>query len=365
MIRRDLQTNEEKVYYFINNAQGTPVYIIDSANNVVSRISMDEFGNLAKTHLGSINEINYTGKKLDPETGFYYFNQRYYDPVIGRFLSEDPAGQAFNPYLYAGNNPLAYVDADGEFFTELFSAICPGLGTLLGAMLDGAAISAATNAAVQLATSGQVNWNAVGQSAMGGAIGAGVFNVVGGVSGMFGFAQGGLEKIAMHGVAGGICSSLQGVDFWSGAIGAGVSQALSPGIMGSTTDPLGRIAGASLVGGVAAWATGGSFYHGALGGGFGMAFNELSHPQTMRQMARKLLKDDHGTTPEKLPGELAKGGYNLVNKAANSEYTFIAAKAYLVVAPFVPSMWAGIPYAAGYVSYSEAMVPGGAWPEWR
>ncbi|NDD66841.1 hypothetical protein EBZ35_04215 [bacterium] len=191
-------------------------------------------------------------------------------------MTEDPAGQAFNPYLYAGNNPLMYVDPDGEFFTELFSAICPGLGTLLGAMLDGAAISAATNVAVQLSMTGQVNWNAVGQSAIGGAIGAGVFNMVGGVSDAFGFAQGGIEKIAMHSIAGGISSSLQGGNFWSGAIGAGVGQALSPTIMGMTgNNGFGSIAGAALVGGAASWATGGDFVQGALAGGYGMAFNEL------------------------------------------------------------------------------------------
>jgi RHS repeat-associated protein len=55
----------------------------------------------------------HTGKKLDPATELYYFNQRYYDPEIGRFLTEDPAGQYMNPYLYAANSPLNYYDPDG------------------------------------------------------------------------------------------------------------------------------------------------------------------------------------------------------------------------------------------------------------
>ena len=43
---------------------------------------------------------------------------RYYDPVIGRFLSNDPVGYSnthnFNRYAYANNNPYKYVDPDGE-----------------------------------------------------------------------------------------------------------------------------------------------------------------------------------------------------------------------------------------------------------
>ena len=43
---------------------------------------------------------------------------RYYDPVIGRFYSNDPVGfkgvHSFNRYAYANNNPYKYVDPDGR-----------------------------------------------------------------------------------------------------------------------------------------------------------------------------------------------------------------------------------------------------------
>ncbi|MGH8051121.1 MAG: RHS repeat-associated core domain-containing protein [Arenimonas sp.] len=48
------------------------------------------------------------------------FVQRYYDPVIGRFLSVDPvetdpnSGDSFNRYAYANNNPYLFVDPDGR-----------------------------------------------------------------------------------------------------------------------------------------------------------------------------------------------------------------------------------------------------------
>ena len=48
----------------------------------------------------------FTGKDLDEDTGLYYFNARWYDQEVGRFVSEDPVGDANNPnlYTYCANN---------------------------------------------------------------------------------------------------------------------------------------------------------------------------------------------------------------------------------------------------------------------
>ena len=48
--------------------------------------------------------------------GLYDFGARYYDPLLGRWFNIDPALQGLNPYVYCGNNPLMYVDKDGEWF---------------------------------------------------------------------------------------------------------------------------------------------------------------------------------------------------------------------------------------------------------
>lgn len=56
----------------------------------------------------------------DIDTGLTYMQQRYYDPVAGRFLSVDPvitdnnSGASFNRYVYAENNPYKYIDPDGR-----------------------------------------------------------------------------------------------------------------------------------------------------------------------------------------------------------------------------------------------------------
>ncbi|MBA3486042.1 MAG: RHS repeat-associated core domain-containing protein, partial [Lysobacter sp.] len=66
----------------------------------------------------------YTGHVLDTETGLNYMQQRYYDPIIGRFLSVDPVAvdtktaANFCRYCYASNNPYRFTDPDGRASVE-------------------------------------------------------------------------------------------------------------------------------------------------------------------------------------------------------------------------------------------------------
>ena len=55
----------------------------------------------------------FTGKKIDRDTGLYYFNARWYDPQLGRFITEDPIKDGINWYAYGSNNPLIYTDPTG------------------------------------------------------------------------------------------------------------------------------------------------------------------------------------------------------------------------------------------------------------
>jgi RHS repeat-associated protein len=85
--------------------------------------------------------MGFTGHEHLPEFGLINMNARLYDPLLGRFLSPDPyvvdAGylQDFNRYSYARNNPLVYVDPEGE---SILLACIIG-GALLGAYLGGTA----------------------------------------------------------------------------------------------------------------------------------------------------------------------------------------------------------------------------------
>ncbi|MFA5820836.1 MAG: RHS repeat-associated core domain-containing protein [Candidatus Gracilibacteria bacterium] len=65
------------------------------------------------------NDYKFTGKEKDDSTGLYYYGARYYNPSLGRFMSEDPwegnitDPQSLNKYAYVRNNPLKYRDPTG------------------------------------------------------------------------------------------------------------------------------------------------------------------------------------------------------------------------------------------------------------
>jgi RHS repeat-associated protein len=54
------------------------------------------------------------GHPSEDDTGLVYMRARYYDPVLGRFASEDPARDSGNWLAYAANNPTSFLDRDGE-----------------------------------------------------------------------------------------------------------------------------------------------------------------------------------------------------------------------------------------------------------
>ena len=61
---------------------------------------------------GDSEDYFFTGKEKDV-TGLYYFGARYYDPEIGRFITEDPGQDGEDWFGYCGNNPVGYFDPDG------------------------------------------------------------------------------------------------------------------------------------------------------------------------------------------------------------------------------------------------------------
>ena len=75
----------------------------------------------------------FAGQQWDNLAGLYYLRARYYDPEIGRFISQDPLGLAagLNPYAYAGNDPVNQADPSGMdcvYAPALAEQISPGYG---------------------------------------------------------------------------------------------------------------------------------------------------------------------------------------------------------------------------------------------
>jgi RHS repeat-associated protein len=120
--RRDISTGN--VYYYFSDQLGTSNVVATAAGTVENESDFYPFGgedvitqNLANQH------YKFTGKERDTESGNDYFEARYYASNVGRFLLPDPVkispGRMANPqqlnlYSYVANNPLRFIDPDGE-----------------------------------------------------------------------------------------------------------------------------------------------------------------------------------------------------------------------------------------------------------
>jgi RHS repeat-associated protein len=88
------------------------VTVSSVGSTIQDKYSYDAWGNCTHTSGPDGSLSNFTGKFYD-DTGFLYFNSRYYDPITGRFLTEDPSRQGSNWYAYCQNNPVNRVDPSG------------------------------------------------------------------------------------------------------------------------------------------------------------------------------------------------------------------------------------------------------------
>ena len=115
-----------KTYYYVLNLQGDVVklihYIPGFEYESVATYEYDAWGNILSSsgRLAEINPLRYRGYYYDSETGFYYLQSRYYDPVNRRFINADSyasTGQGFigtNMFAYCNNSPILFVDHDGD-----------------------------------------------------------------------------------------------------------------------------------------------------------------------------------------------------------------------------------------------------------
>ena len=115
-----------ETYFYVTNIQGDVIAILDDTGATVVEYTYDAWGNVLTTTgsmastLGIINPLRYRGDIYDTDTGLYYLQSRYYDPELGRFINGDSfasTGQGLlgnNMFTYCGNNPVIYVDLDGE-----------------------------------------------------------------------------------------------------------------------------------------------------------------------------------------------------------------------------------------------------------
>ena len=261
----------QKLYYLHRDYLGSIVMLTDEDGNIAERRHFDPWGQVVKVEDGSgkvlqgltLLDRGFTGHEHLQTVGLIHMNGRLYDPALHRFLQpdnfvQDPFNtQNFNRYGYCLNNPLVYVDQNGEFWHLVIGAVIGGVINWIsnGARLDakglgyfavgavagavGAGIGSGVSASLAggtfaggfMSTSVAVSSSFINGAAIGAASGLGAGFVggfgnglVGGqnigqafgsgiTNGLIGMAMGGV----IGGVSGGIDAAIDGRRFWDGA----------------------------------------------------------------------------------------------------------------------------------------------------
>ena len=177
------------LYYYVLNAQGDVIGLLNASGELVVEYKYDPWGKLLETiigvdetdskyaaynNMGLRNPLRYRGYIYDRDTGLYYLQSRYYDPTIGRFINADTYTTtdadgllSTNMFAYCENNPVMGSDPTGEF--SMFAAANFVIGAVTGA---------ASQIISNIAT-GQ-KWSS---GVVGAALGGGTYNVVSLVTG--------------------------------------------------------------------------------------------------------------------------------------------------------------------------------------
>lgn len=110
------ETRGSTTSYYEADGLGSISSLSNSSGALANTYTYDSFGNLIAFSGSVVNPYRYTGREFDSETGSYYYRARYYDPQIGRFISEDPIGFDAGPnfYRYVLNNPVRFTDPLGN-----------------------------------------------------------------------------------------------------------------------------------------------------------------------------------------------------------------------------------------------------------
>ena len=111
------EVRPELVYYQLDHL-GTPIAAHNAKGEAVWTAEYEAWGRICKETVSDGLKTNipfrFQGQYYDEESGLHYNRFRYYDPEIGRFVSQDPIGLdgGLNIYVYV-KNPVQWVDPSG------------------------------------------------------------------------------------------------------------------------------------------------------------------------------------------------------------------------------------------------------------
>ena len=150
-------------YYYVKNLQGDITKIMTADGAVVANYYYDAYGEILSitdadgdqitdaSSVAFLNPLRYRGYVYDDDTGFYYLQSRYYDPITKRFINADDvfylgvSGNitGYNLFSYCENNPINNKDADGHMTAAVAAS---SFAASYGLSLGGAALVAKLSA---------------------------------------------------------------------------------------------------------------------------------------------------------------------------------------------------------------------------
>ena len=107
--------------YYLAEHLGSTRSLVDDEGAVTAAYDYWPYGKVLATNGTDTTHFRFTGHERDAESGLDYMLARSYAYDVGRFLRPDPMQDEYpgiSPYAYAANNPLKYVDPDGNSHHE-------------------------------------------------------------------------------------------------------------------------------------------------------------------------------------------------------------------------------------------------------
>ena len=105
----------EEARYLLTDHLGSTRAMLDGDGNAEARFEYGPYGETTAAGTAAAEvRYRYTWHPYDEAQGVYETPARGYDPTLGRFLSVDPQRVGASPYVYAGNNPVGYIDPTGD-----------------------------------------------------------------------------------------------------------------------------------------------------------------------------------------------------------------------------------------------------------
>jgi RHS repeat-associated protein len=145
-----------------HDATGSTIALTDDSAQVIERIGYTPWGQInhrinlnGTTHDTPFLFTGFFGNQTD-DNGLLYMRNRYYHPLVGRFLNADPAQEGMNWYGYGGGNPIGMVDPMGLGITGAIDAIQSTL-SFLGMVPVFGAVFDVVNAGISLARGNYVD----------------------------------------------------------------------------------------------------------------------------------------------------------------------------------------------------------------